>query len=420
MKLKIDFLGGAREVGRSAVLVSFGNKRILLDYGSTPSARPRFPKRISPDAIDAVILSHCHIDHSGMIPYLFMGGRPRLIATGITLEFTYLLLRDFYKLNGKYLPWDLSDLERTMKLAQPYSYDLTFYINGIYVKMLNAGHVPGSASILLEENGIKVWYTGDVNMIETHLIEPMDVPESADIIICEATYGNRDHPPRHTEEMRLVKAVKEVVDEGGTVLIPAFSVGRAQEIVCILREYGYTGKIWMDGMAQQATFILLAFPEFTKDYARVRWYMKSAKYVVSNRQRKKIVKKPGVIIAPAGMLEGGWAWYYLMHIYSKEKNGIFFVSYQAENTKGRYILENRKLPPLLGNKEIKARIEYFELSSHSGRQQLLDMIKKINSIQKIFVVHADNDVAVEFAEKLREMGFDSFAPEFGEHFILKK
>ncbi len=415
--LRIRILGGARRVGASGILLDTGKRKILLDYGSTPSKNPDFPLPVSPYEVDAIILSHAHIDHSGAIPLLYKGARgPTLISTPLTIELSDLLINDMIKINGRKLPFTKRELQKMLEHVLPVKYNEPIEIfDNIIVTLRNAGHVPGSASIEIEINGTKIWYTGDINLIETHLLEPADVVKDADVVIIESTYALKDHPDRKMEEKRFVRTVREIVEDGGVALIPAFAVGRAQEVMCILRHHGFDGRVALDGMAQLATSIFLAYPEYLKDYLELKYSVRHAKWMKSKSQRKKILKKPGAVVSPAGMLSGGWAEWYLKQVYDKERDAIIFVSFQVPGTMGHRILTEKRA--IIGGKEreIKARVEHFELSSHSGRKELLEIISRLEDPKKIIVVHGEDEAASHFSMELRENhGLDAIAPYIGD------
>lgn len=415
--LKIRFLGGVRRIGASAILVDTGKHKILLDYGSYPSKKPDFPIPVSPYEIDAVILSHAHIDHSGAIPLLYKGARgPLLIATPLTLELSDLLINDMIKISGNKLPFSKTELNKMIQSALPVNYgEQVELFDGVRVTLRNAGHVPGSASIELEVNGTKIWYTGDINLTTTRLINGAEIVRDADYVIIESTYAHKDHPDRKEEEKRFYDTVKELVEDDYTVLIPAFAVGRSQEVMCILWYYGFDGRTALDGMAQTATSIFLSYPEYLRDYLELKHSARHIKWMKSRSQRRKMLRRPGAVISPAGMFSGGWSEWYLRQIYNKEDAAIVFVSFQVPGTVGRKILDEKKV--VLGGKarEVKAKVESFELSSHSGKSQLHKIISSLNNPEKIFVVHGESDVAEQFANEIYDIyGFNAIAPYPGD------
>lgn len=242
-----------------------------------------------------------------------------------------------------------------------------------------------------------------------------------DIIITESTYALRDHPPRKHEERRLIEACREVVERGGIALIPAFSVGRSQEVLCIFRKYNFEGRVVLDGMARHASRILLQHPEAVKDYNLLVEALKRVKWIQDASERFEVISSSGVVVSPAGMLVGGSADWYLKYIYNDPACALFYVSYQVKGTPGREILETRKIRIGGKEKEVKAEIRYFELSSHSGRTELLSMLLRLCDGAKVFTVHGDEESTIALANELREVyGVDAYCPAPGDKFCVAK
>ena len=419
-KLSVRFLGGTKRIGCSSILINSGNEKILVDYGTDPSNNFVLPAEVDPFGIRSIILSHAHLDHSGASPYLYKSAKyPLLIATPPTIELTDLLIRDMLRILKKKVPFDQTDVSRMVDSALPVNYNNSVKIgDNAIITLLDAGHIPGSSSIVIQINGKKIWYTGDINLRETNLLKPAEVYREADIIIMETTYAGKNHPPRDDEERRLVKRAEEIVEDKGIVLIPAFSVGRSQEIITILTKYNFGGSIALDGMARTATEIILRHSDYLKDVTLLEQAVRRVRWIRSKGQRKKLLKKPGVIVAPAGMLGGGWADWYLRHIYDDERNGLFFVSFQVPNTLGYRILNERKFN--LDGKEVpvNVQVEQFELSAHSGRDELIDIVRKLDNPEKIFLMHGEEVVVEEFERVLVDMGLDTTIAEEGVEYKL--
>ena len=418
--VSIKILGGANEVGCTSIRIHYKGESILLDYGTKPSNKFVKPPDPDTDNIRSIVLSHAHVDHSGAIPYLYKSVlKPILITTPLTMELSNMLIRDMMKILKHDVPFTNYEIERMKNSHIPITYERPVKIgDNFIVTLFNAGHIPGSASILVEVNDKKIWYTGDINLIETHLLPPANIYNEADIVLMETTYADRDHPDRKEEEKRLVKRVKEIVEDRGIVLIPSFSVGRSQEILTILHEGGYRGPLAMDGMAKTATEIILRHPEYLKSPEILEDALKRVKWIRNNVERKKLLRKPGVVIAPAGMLGGGWAEWYLKQIYKDDKNGLFFVSYQVPGTMGHRIL-NEKTVWFNGKEEhISAQIEQFELSGHSGRGELLEIVKKLNNPEVIMLMHGEETAIRKFKGEVESMGLNVLATNPNEEYIF--
>ncbi len=419
---KLAFLGGARKIGASAIALEINNDIILLDYGSSPDAKkPDLPMKVDVSRVVATVITHAHIDHSGAVPWLFVSAyKPMVIATPLTLELSELLIRDMIKISGKRLPFGIPELQEMMSSSVPLKYNSKIKIfDDCTVTLLNAGHIPGSASVVVELAGKKIWYTSDINLTDAWLTRAAEIVTDADIVIMEATYSYKDHPERKSEERKLVSVAKEIVENNGVVLIPAFSVGRSQEVLVSLIAYGFDRTIVLDGMSQIATNILLAYPEHIYNWMALKKAAERARWMRSIKERKKLVEKPVAIVAPAGMLLGGWSRWYLKKIFGDDKNGILFVSYQVPGTLGYRVLNERKIYHDGREMEVSAHVDYFDLSSHAGRSQLRYILSKLESPEKIFLVHGEEERIVAFAQEISDdFGFDVEAPAIGDTYRI--
>jgi len=226
---RIEVLGSGREVGRAAIAVWFNGRAILLDYGVNfdEDDNPVFPGHIRPRDLEAVVLTHSHLDHLGAAPSLYVSIKPKLIATKVTLEVGRLLLYDMVKLNGPQLPYDEIVVDEMIESATIVDYGEEVEAGDFLVKLLYNGHIPGSAAVLVDTGDHRILYTSDMNTVETKLMKPaMLSGVKADTVIVESTYATYTHPARSDTEERFYTRVREVVEAGGTVLVPAFAVAR--------------------------------------------------------------------------------------------------------------------------------------------------------------------------------------------------
>lgn len=418
--MEITILGAAREVGRSGFLVKSMDSKVLLDFGVLLTREPAFPMHVQPKEVDGILLSHAHLDHSGAIPLFFVSGDVKLYATGLTLELTELLIEDFLKISGFYLPFEYLDLLSMRKSSHRVKLNETVNVKEFNATFLEASHIPGATSILLESDGQRLLYTGDMNARGSSLLNGADTNfGELDAVITESTYAMADHPESEDVEREFIEFAEEVVERGGTLLIPAFSVGRAQEIACVLKKHNFPHLVAMDGMALKVNEILFRYQEHLKDPSLFRRSMESIEFVTSWSQRRKIVKTPSLIISPAGMLVGGAAIYYYSEVSKKSKNAIAIVSYQIPGTPGRALLE-KKVAIINGKpKRVKAEVRTFDFSSHSGRKELFEMFKKMKSSPKVYTVHGEKESCIKFAEELRnEFGLDAVAPKTGDTYSI--
>jgi len=413
-------LGSAREVGRAAIYVKTENTRILLDYGVMLNHTPGFPMHVPPKEVDAIVITHSHLDHSGAAPIFYIGGRKPVYGTRLTFNLTNMLIKDFIHLSGYYLPFEYLELRSMMKSRKDVNYREEFAIGDIKVELLNSGHIPGGASVLIEASGKRLVYTSDFNAIETRLLPAADRDYGEiDALIIESTYADEDHTPRPELEKRFIEEIINVIESGGTVLIPAFSVGRAQEILCILAAHHFEYPVVMDGMAREASRIIMGHLDFIKDPKLFMKAVHLANWVEDWRDRREAAKRPGVIVSPAGMLKGGPAAFYIQTVGKKSNNAVFLVGYQIPGTPGRELLDKGHC--IIDGKvqKVKAKVGFFDFSSHSGAKELKETVKSLKGEPKVFVVHGAEGNCPRFAKWIREeVGLEAKAPNTGESFII--
>ena len=424
--VRITILGAAQEVGRSSILVETAESRILLDFGLNPArglSPNAFPRLdligLEPEDIDAVIVSHAHLDHCGLVPYLFKYGyRGPVYATEATRDLMILLLKDFLEVTereGKEPPFSMRDVETMLLHTLTLKYNVvTDIAPDVRLTFYNAGHILGSAIVHLHiGNGFyNVVYTGDFKFGKTRLLEKADASfPRVDTLIMEGTYGASDQPRREEAEQQLISIVKRTLERRGKVLIPSLSVGRAQEIMLILAEAMKSGKlpkvpVYIEGMIQEVTAIHTAYPELLS--RNVRQHLDSGENpfeyetfirLEGKEPRTEIVEKPepAIIIATSGMLTGGPAVEYFKLMAPNPDNSIVFVSYQVEGTLGRKIKDGMREVTFVnsyGKVEIlKVKMEVYAVegfSGHSDRQQLLDYLKAVEpKPSKLVLVHGE-------------------------------
>lgn len=416
--MEITFLGGAREVGKSALLVrGESKKQILLDYGAQTGREPSFPMHVQPKDIHSILLTHAHLDHSGGVPLFFLREGVKLVTTGLSLELSMLLLQDFVKLSGFYLPFEYIDLLTMSKNTERISTGETRTVADEFSATFpNSGHIPGGTTIVLENANKRVLYTGDINLQDSQLLRGADCDfGELDAVVTESTYSQVDHEPREKIEADFVSFANETVERGGVLLVPAFSVGRAQEIACLLRSRNFKHPVAMDGMALKTNEILFRYQEYLRDPELFRKTMESIDVVSGWSHRKKLVKTPSVIVSPAGMLMGGASVFYNEHISQSERNGISIVAFQVPGTPGRTLLE-KGLTIVKGKPtKVKAEVRRFDFSGHSGRSDLFTLMSKIKGTPKVYAVHGDGDSCTTFAREIYErFGFEASAPQIGD------
>lgn len=416
--MHVRFLGGAREVGRIGIAVKSEKTQVLLDYGVMLDHEPGFPMHVPPKEVDALILTHSHLDHSGAIPIFYIEGQRPLYTNKLNLELTQLLIQDFIHLSSYYLPFEYLELKTMMRSNKHLDFGVEEKLGDMSFQLLNAGHTPGSAQALVEAEGKRLLYTGDFNIADSKLLVGASMNYGdLDAVIMESTYADEDHTERSELEKRFVESATDVVEKGGIVLVPAFGVGRSQEMACIFAAHHFEYPIILDGMAREASRIIMNYKEFLRDPRLFVDAMHSADWVEGWRDRRRALKTPSVIISTAGMLKGGPAAFYVSKIGKKAGNAIFLVSYQIPGTPGKELMD-KGICTIDGKvRKVKARVEHFDFSSHCGASQLKEALRKLGGKPKVFVVHGAEGNCELFANWAKsELGLDAFAPKTGETF----
>jgi putative mRNA 3-end processing factor len=413
--MDVRFLGGAGEVGRSAILV---NESLLLDFGTLTGNPPQFPQGFSRGgghAIDpdAVVVSHGHLDHVGAIPALLAGDRrPPIHWTPPTRDLALTLARDTLKLHGGTYncPFTETEVKRVTQVSQTHGFEESFAAAGHEITFYNAGHIPGSAHVLVDDGETRLVYTGDYHTDDQRLMAGTTDRPDADVVLTESTYSNVEHDSRSTVEERFAESVKTTLWEGGTVVVPAFAIGRTQELLMICEAHDIP--CYVDGMGVRVTETLRGYPEFVRDADALR-RAKSHARVVDGRdgQRKRIAEQNAAIVTTSGMLSGGPAMTYIPEIRTHPTNKIALTGYQVEGTPGRDLVETgsaeidgRRMP-------ISAQVEQYDFSAHADRDGLLSFLADYRETP-VLVNHGDRCEA--FAGELRERDFEATAPEMGE------
>jgi putative mRNA 3-end processing factor len=338
------------------------------------------------------------------------------LGTNPTFELSDLLIEDMLKISGFYLPFEYADLTNMMSHSKTLQYKEKHLVNDMEITLYESGHIIGGSSILVEVEGKRIFYTGDINKRGSKLLRPadLDLPE-VDILIIESTYSQTEQAPREESEKNLVQFAYDVIERGGTLFIPAFSVERAQEIACVLKASNFKHRISMDGMALKANEIMLRNPSFLRDPDGFKKIIMEVEWVKGWQRRKHLVKEPGVIISPAGMLVGGTALFYLQEIAKNPNNGIALVSYQSKGTPGRLLLEKGLVSYNGKTKKSLAEVKHYEFSGHSSRTELFEILSKIKGNPRVLTVHGDDMSCTKFASEIKEKyGFDAIAPDNGQ------
>ena len=410
--MHLRFLGGVREVGRSAILV---NDRLLLDYGMLTGNPPQFP--VAQPTPEAVVVSHGHLDHVGVIPALLSGDRrPPIHWTPPTRELALTLARDTLKLHGGTYdcPFTREELLRVTEVSETHGYREPFEAAGHEVTFFNAGHIPGSAHVLVDDGETRLLYTADFHTDSQRLVSASTARPDADAVVCESTYSDVEHDPRRRIEKRFAESVRTTVWNGGSVVVPAFAIGRTQELLLVCDANDID--CYVDGMGKGVTKMLRRHPDFVRDADALDRAASRARFVTGgDGQRRRIAAENAVIVTTSGMLSGGPAMTYIPAIRSTPTNKITLTGYQVAGTPGRELLERGRAEIDGRVMPISAQVEWYDFSAHADRNGLLELLDSYPE-SRILVNHGDRCEA--FAAELREEGFDASAPALGDELTV--
>lgn len=389
-----------------------GQKKILFEYGIKLNGKTEYPMHA--DGIDACLVTHAHLDHSGNLPALYKTEMPITYGTEPTKELSELLIEDSVKVHKKtHQVQRFSKHQIKMFLSRFATYNIGSQIDigECKVTLHDAGHVCGSTTFELENRkGRKLVYTGDLK-VEPQMIEGGAEIVKSDILITESTYANREHPNREELIEKFVAEIKAVIESNGVALVPVFAVGRAQEIISILYKNRLIDYSYLDGMARKATEIMLRHPEFLKNGDVLAKAVRQMTTVGSEIHRGDATNGPSIIVTTAGMLNGGPVLDYITRLNDNSK--IFLTGYQVEGTNGRKLTEGQALSIDGKRHEITTPWVYYDFSAHSGKSDLFKYVKQSNP-EVVMCVHGEAAVAEEFAENLKIEGFKAYAPRNGD------
>ncbi len=410
--MDIRFLGGAEEVGRSAILI---NDRLLLDYGMLTGNPPQFP--IETPRPDAVVVSHGHLDHVGAIPSLLSGDRrPPIHWTAPTQELALTLARDTLKLHGGTYdcPFTREELHRVTQVSETHGYRETFDVADHSITFYNAGHIPGSAHVLIDDGDTRLFYTADFHTENQRLVSASTARPEADVVICESTYSDVQHDPRKQIETRFVESVRTTMWQGGTVIVPAFAIGRTQELLLVCAANNID--CYVDGMGKQVTKMLKEYPQFIRGEEALGHAKSNARFVTGrDGQRKRIAEQNTVIVTTSGMLSGGPAMTYIPEIRSNPTNKITLTGYQVEGTPGRSLLETGRAEINDRIMPISAQVEWYDFSAHADKDGLMELLNEYKDT-RVLINHGDR--CQRFADELNASEFDATAPTLGQEISI--
>ena len=466
--MKLTFLGAAHEVTGSCYLLQTGDHNILIDCGMEqgPDLFENQKLPVNPWEIEAVLVTHAHIDHSGKLPLLYKEGfNGKIYATEATCDLCNIMLKDSAhiqefeaswrnrkaKREGKpeYVPiYTMEDTEGVLKNFIPCAYHReTEILPGITAEFIDAGHLLGSASILIKasEGGetVSIVFSGDIGNTGKPILRDPEYFTRADYVITESTYGDRVHGPKPDYTAELASVIQRTLDRGGNLVIPTFAVGRTQEMLYFIRQIKEQGlvkghenfPVYVDSpLANEATNVfcrnsLTCFDEDTMEVIKRGINpigFQGLEVSVTSEDSKAINDDPvpKVILSASGMCDAGRIRHHLKHNLWKPESTVLFVGYQSRGTLGRSLLEGAKTVKLFGDSiEVNAEIaQLHSISSHGDSDGLVKWISAYESQpRRVFVTHGEDKVCDILAERYRtELGLDACAPYNGEQWDLLK
>lgn len=446
--MNLHFLGGAMEIGSSCIYLNIAGKGILLDAGIRQGASkdplPDFRSLQDAGGPDAILISHAHMDHIGTLP-LVSKAYPNapIYMTAMTADLTRVLLYDSLKImnnrEGEIPHYSEQDVLAMLGRIHPLGYQTPFPIlDGVTLTLYPAGHIAGASCIYLVTEEGSLFYSGDFSAFSQRTVEGISIPKlRPDVAIVETTYGNRLHSNRQVEEKRLVELVRECLSQNRKILIPAFALGRAQEVLLILRAAIQNQEIpavpvYVDGMVRDINIMYTRNPTYLKNALGKRilkgnepFYTKEIQAVAPMQKRDELLSEsgPAIFLASSGMLTGGPSVQYAQKLAASEDACIIITGYQDEESPGRQLLnllENPADASLTLNGStvpVKCRIEQVGLSAHGDKMEIQSLLERLSS-RHIFLVHGNRDAMEELGSELAGQDYRRhvYLPECGQSY----
>jgi len=458
----LRFLGGARTVTGSCFYIECNKVKILVECGMYQGENADEVNNaafaFSPEEIDYIFITHAHLDHSGMLPRVVKEGfKGSIITTSGTRDLLELMLYDSAHIQESDAEWltrkavragkppviplyTIDDVKHVFPLCDVKEYGRIFNLgSGMKYRFLDAGHILGSGTLELwfqdSQKEKKIVFSGDIGKKGNPIVRDPFVPVEADFIVMESTYGNRKHKPMADSIDELINAIKITFKKGGNVFIPAFAVGRTQDLLYILNSLVREKRlrdidVYLDSpLAEEATEVYLAHPEVFDEDAKKRFSTKDfddsirLHFVrdVQDSMAINRIKSGIIVIAGSGMCDGGRIRHHLKHNLWRPECGVIFVGFQGKDTLGRKIVDGARHVYILGE-EIAVRASVYTIngfSAHADQAELIEWLSVFKDTPEVFIVHGEEDVQISFSNIVKErFGFVTHVPEKGEVFEL--
>jgi len=443
--MKITFHGGAREVTGANHLFEAENAKILVDCGMFQGSREfdqlnAKPFVYNPAEIDALFVTHAHVDHVGRIPKLVHEGfKGRIISTPATRDLARLLLEDAMHLAEREdgALFTLEDIDNAFALWEGIEYYKEITINGVSATLRNAGHILGSSFIAFKAEGKNVWFTGDLGNAPSILLPDPDQLEDVDYLVIESAYGNRVHDPVSDRLIQLERAVEDVGKRGGTLMIPAFATERTQDLLHVMNEMFHFKRVpempvFVDApLAIRITEVFEKYPEYYKDDIKELYKIhpnlfkfKRLQFTQSADESKSIniVHPPKVIMAGSGMMNGGRILHHVMRYLPDPNSILLIVGFQPAGSLGRRLVDGQTMVRIF-HEDVLVRAEIRKISSfsaHADNPQLMAFVTRARStLKKVFVVQGEEAQALHLAQEIKDtLGVSAEVPVLDQSFEL--
>lgn len=430
--MNLTFCGAAGQVTGSNYLLESGRHKVLVDcglfQGSTIADGENFkPFMYEPSAIEAVFITHAHLDHVGRLPKLYREGfRGKIYSTPATRDCAELILLDSEKLicqqamkHGHEEFCTEGVVEHLMRLWHPVEYGKELQHNEFFATFIDAGHILGSSSIIIRAEGKTVIFSGDIGNYPAPIIMPTQLPPPADYVVMEATYGNEEHQPQETRRDALEEVIRETVSRGGVLMIPAFALERTQEILYFMNELFAEGRIprvpvFLDSpLAIKLTSVYHKYRRYFNDAAREAiadgddiFNFPGLHLTLTAELSKAIneVPAPKIIIAGSGMSHGGRINHHELRYLSDPNSTLLIIGYQAEGSLGRDILDGAKMVRIFGD-EVEVHCQVRNITSYSAHADMPKLLQWVGAVKKakhVFIVHSEPDRAQHLAGLIQQ------------------